>query len=63
MAVHEPPFLVPRIDEPLAEGVVLTIEPGIYLQGVGGVRLEDDVAVTAKGPQILSTLPLELVEL
>jgi Xaa-Pro dipeptidase len=63
MAVHEPPFLVPRVDEPLAEGVVLTIEPGIYKRGVGGVRLEDDVAVLAEGPRVLSTLPLELFEL
>ncbi len=62
MAVHEPPFLVPRVAEPLAEGVVLTIEPGIYKRGVGGLRLEDDVAVLAEGPRVLSTLPLELYE-
>ena len=63
MAVHEPPFLVPRTDAPLEEGMVLTIEPGLYKAGVGGVRLEDDVLVGRDGPQILSTLPLELVEL
>jgi Xaa-Pro dipeptidase len=63
LSIHEPPFLVPRWDEPLVEGAVLTIEPGIYKAGVGGVRLEDDVVVRAGGPEILSTLPLELVEL
>jgi Xaa-Pro aminopeptidase len=63
LAIHEPPFLVPRWGEPLAEGTVLTIEPGIYQAGVGGIRLEDDVVVRAGGPEILSTLPLELVEL
>ena len=63
LSIHEPPFLVPRWDEPLAEGTILTIEPGIYRAGVGGIRLEDDVVVRAGGPEILSTLPLELVEL
>ena len=63
LSIHEPPFLVPRWDEPLVEGTVLTIEPGIYKTGVGGIRLEDDVVVRPGGPEILSTLPLELVEL
>jgi len=63
LSIHEPPFLVPRWDEPLAEGTVLTIEPGIYKAELGGIRLEDDVVVRAGGPEILSTLPLELVEL
>jgi len=63
LSIHEPPFLVPRWKEPLAEGTVLTIEPGIYKGGLGGIRLEDDVVVSDGGPEILSTLPLELVEL
>jgi Xaa-Pro dipeptidase len=58
--VHEPPFLVPRAAEPLERGNVLTIEPGIYATAIGGIRLEDDVAVTAGEPELLSTLPLEL---
>ena len=63
LSIHEPPFLVPRWEEPLAEGSVLTIEPGIYKAGVGGIRLENDVVVRAGGPEILSALlPLELVE-
>ena len=62
LSVHEPPFLVPRAHEPLPERAVLTIEPGIYRAGVGGIRLEDDVVVTTGGPAILSDLPLELVD-
>lgn len=63
LAVHEPPFLVPRIEAPLEEGMVFTIEPGLYQPRVGGIRLEDDVVVTASDPSVLSTLPLDLVEL
>jgi Xaa-Pro dipeptidase len=63
LSIHEPPFLVPRWVQPLAEGTVLTIEPGLYKAGVGGIRLEDDVVVRPGGPDILSDLPLELVEL
>jgi Xaa-Pro dipeptidase len=63
LGVHEPPFLVPRTETPLEEGMIFTIEPGIYRPGAGGVRLEDDVVVRADGPEVLSSLPLELVEL
>jgi Xaa-Pro dipeptidase len=62
LAIHEPPFLVPRIDAPLEEGMIFTIEPGLYRADVGGIRLEDDVVVGAGEPRILSTLPLELVQ-
>lgn len=62
LAIHEPPFLIPSTHEPLAENSVLTIEPGLYKAGVGGIRLEDDVVVRRGGPELLSSLPLELVE-
>jgi Xaa-Pro dipeptidase len=62
LSIHEPPFLVPRAHEPLPERAVLTIEPGIYRAGLGGIRLEDDVVVTMGGPAILSDLSRELVE-
>lgn len=62
LSIHEPPFLVPRALEPLPDGAVLTIEPGIYKAGTGGIRLEDDVLVRPEGPEVLSSLPLELVE-
>jgi Xaa-Pro dipeptidase len=61
--IHEPPYLVPGNDAALAEGMVFTIEPGLYRQDAGGIRIEDDVLVTRDGPSILSALPLELVEI
>jgi Xaa-Pro aminopeptidase len=58
--VHEAPSLSWRSDEKLAPGMVVTVEPGVYLPGVGGVRIEDDVLVTARGRRILSHLPKDL---
>jgi Xaa-Pro dipeptidase len=63
LGVHEPPFLVPRTETPLEEGMIFTIEPGIYQPGAGGIRLEDDVLVRRDGHEILSTMRIELVEL
>jgi Xaa-Pro aminopeptidase len=54
--VHEPPSLSWRSKEKLKAGMVVTVEPGIYLPGVGGVRIEDDVLVTKRGPTVLSRL-------
>jgi Xaa-Pro aminopeptidase len=47
----------------LPEGAVVTIEPGIYRPGWGGVRIEDDVVLGADGPRILTQFPRELIEL
>jgi Xaa-Pro aminopeptidase len=63
LEVHEPPFLVPGNPATLEDGMVFTIEPGIYRAGTGGIRLEDDVLVTPDGPTALCALPLELVEI
>lgn len=54
--VHEAPSLSWRSDEKLAAGMVVTVEPGVYLPSVGGVRIEDDVLVTRTGARVLSRL-------
>lgn len=58
--IHEQPTLSQRSEGVLEPGHVVTVEPGIYLPGVGGVRIEDDVLVTAKGRRVLSGLPTDL---
>jgi Xaa-Pro aminopeptidase len=49
------PFLMPGASGTLVEGIVSSIEPGVYIDGFGGIRIEDDVAVSADGPDFLST--------
>jgi Xaa-Pro aminopeptidase len=58
--IHEAPRLNPESDTVLAPGMVVTVEPGIYLPGKGGVRIEDVVAVTEDGCEVLSTTPKDL---
>ncbi|MEW6262971.1 MAG: Xaa-Pro peptidase family protein [Thermodesulfobacteriota bacterium] len=54
LATHEPPALSPRKSTLLKPGMVVTVEPGIYLPGRGGVRLEEMVVVTEKGRRLLN---------
>ncbi|GIX03633.1 MAG: peptidase [Planctomycetaceae bacterium] len=58
LEIHEGPRLSPLSQDVLQPGMVITIEPGIYLPGVGGVRIEDDYLITAEGCERLSQLPL-----
>jgi Xaa-Pro aminopeptidase len=63
LEVHESPSLRGGSDEELPEGAVVTVEPGVYVPGLGGVRIEDMVVVTANGCQPMPRSPRELVVL
>jgi Xaa-Pro aminopeptidase len=54
---HEPPYITATSDTVLQEGMVFSIEPGIYLPGRFGIRLEDIVILRENGPEVLSSLP------
>ncbi len=60
LEIHESVRFSPISKDTLQPGMVLTVEPGIYLPGFGGVRLEDDVLITRDGYEVLSSVPLEL---
>ena len=57
LEIHEPPYITSTSDSVLDEGMVFSVEPGIYLPGKFGIRLEEIVIVRADGPEILSELP------
>jgi Xaa-Pro aminopeptidase len=61
LEIHEDPRLARTGDAPLVEGNVVTVEPGVYLPGRGGVRIEDLVVVTADGRRVLSGTTKDLV--
>jgi Xaa-Pro aminopeptidase len=63
LEVHEAPRLAKTAELPLAAGAVVTIEPGVYRPGWGGVRIEDDVHLADDGPRILTRFTRDLVEL
>ncbi len=60
LEIHEPPYIRGDNTEPLAPGMLFTIEPGIYLTGRGGARIEDDVLITETGAETLSDYPRTL---
>ena len=58
--MHEAPAVGPGSDTVLKEGMIFSVEPGVYLPGRGGVRIEDLVLVTAGGAEVLNRLPKDL---
>ena len=60
LLVHEDPRLAPQSESVLSTGNVVTVEPGIYLSGLGGIRIEDLVVVTDGVPEVLTTFPKQL---
>jgi Xaa-Pro aminopeptidase len=63
LEVHEAPRLSRTAEAPLSQDSVVTIEPGVYRPGWGGVRIEDDVVLDASGPRILTQFTRDLIEI
>jgi Xaa-Pro aminopeptidase len=63
IVVHEDPRLARGQTKRLEPGNVITIEPGVYAEGIGGIRIEDDVAVHANRTELLTRVPRDLIEL
>ncbi|MFZ3331759.1 MAG: Xaa-Pro peptidase family protein [Candidatus Acidiferrales bacterium] len=63
MEVHEMPRLGMHEETLLEQGMVITVEPGVYIEGLGGIRIEDDVVVTALGAEDLTSASREFLQL
>jgi Xaa-Pro aminopeptidase len=61
LEIHEGPRLSYTSDSSLKSGMVVTDEPGIYVSGLGGVRIEDDLLITEAGCEVLNSAPKELI--
>ncbi|MEM0343484.1 MAG: Xaa-Pro peptidase family protein [Thermoplasmata archaeon] len=60
ISVHDPGAISMHVDEVLEPGMVVTVEPGVYIKGLGGIRIEDDVLVTRDGGRVLTNASKEL---
>lgn len=60
--IHEAPRLGQNQDRELEPGMIVTVEPGVYFAGFGGVRIEDDILITRDGHEVLSSLPRAMDE-
>ncbi len=63
LEIHEPPRIGRGARQPLAAGMVITVEPGVYMNGFGGIRIEDTVVVTENGCEVLTPTSKELLEI
>ena len=62
LEIHEPPYIIEGNTTPLEPGAVFTVEPGIYIRGKGGVRIEDDVIITSDGCESLTSFSRDLIQ-
>ncbi len=63
MSVHDPGSISSKRDQVLEENMIMTVEPGVYIKGFGGVRIEDDVLVTKNGCKVLTSASKEFISI
>jgi Xaa-Pro aminopeptidase len=63
LEIHEPPRIARKDKTKLQAGMAITIEPGVYIDGLGGIRIEDTVLVTERGCEVLTPTPKDFIEL
>jgi Xaa-Pro aminopeptidase len=61
--VHDTGRLSPTVDQSIEVGQIWTIEPGVYIEGSGGMRIEDDIVITESGCDVLTAFPKHLIEI